>query len=71
MNMALEMRCFTCLASTVPHRPRDSHDRYYKLSVHPVEGGDAREVSPHCMTMEIAELTAEKIAQAQHKVHGR
>lgn len=22
---------------------RDSHDRFYKLSVHPVEGGDSRE----------------------------
>eukprot|EP00913_Durusdinium_trenchii_P034203 g32010.t1 len=36
---------------------KDSHDRYYKLSVHPVEGGDAREVNvsliynyPGCMT---------------------
>ena len=22
---------------------RDAHDRYYKLSVHPVDGGDTRE----------------------------
>jgi len=36
---------------------KDKHDRYYKLAVHPVEGGDTREVSvsilynfPGCMT---------------------
>ena len=34
-------RCFFLNASLAQ---RDSHDRYYKLSVHPVEGGDAREV---------------------------
>eukprot|EP00435_Cladocopium_sp_Y103_P000168 s2088_g1.t1 len=36
---------------------KDAHDRYYKLSVHPVDGGDTREVNvsliynyPGCMT---------------------
>ena len=31
---------FSCTVTSL----RDAHDRYYKLSVHPVDGGDTREV---------------------------